>query len=136
MANKRHQILCETKVSAPIHYFYLIFLIDYNILYFLLEALNQVKSLYFTSDDVIGYEPFCGMLSIADGSINKIGQLFTASICHGGPGPGFLVPRVFRYIKRGITGVLPSLPKELLLASAISELYKEVMQICSFIEFG
>ena len=93
---------------------------------FLLEALNQVKSLYFTGDDVVGYEPFCGMLSIADGSINKIGQLLAASICHDGPGPGFLVPWVFRYITRGITAVLPSLPKELLPASAISELYNEV----------
>ena len=93
---------------------------------FLLEALNQVKSLYFTSDDVIGYEPFYGMLSIADGSINKIGQLFAASICHYESGPGFLAPWVFRYITRGITAVLPSLPKELLPASAISELYKEV----------
>ena len=77
-----------------------------------------MKSLYFTGDDIIGYEPFCGMLSIADGSINKIGQLFAASIYHGGPGPGFLT--------RGITAVLPSLPKELLPASAISELYNEV----------
>ena len=93
---------------------------------FLLEALNQVKSLYFTGDDVVGYKPFCGMLSIADDSINKIGQLFAASICHGGPGPGFLAPWVFRYITRGITAVLPSLPKELLPASAISELYNEV----------
>ena len=66
------------------------------------------------------------MLSTADGSINKIGQLFTASICHGGPGPGFLATWVFRYITRGITAVLPSLPKELLPPSAISELYNKV----------
>ena len=85
-----------------------------------------MKSLYFTGDDVIGSEPFCGMLSIADGSINKIGQLFVASICHGGPGPGFLVPWVFRYITSGITAVLQSLLKELLPASAISELYNKV----------
>ena len=47
------------------------------------------------------------MLNIADGSINKVGQLFAASICHGGPGPGFLAPWVFRYITRGITAVPP-----------------------------
>ena len=52
------------------------------------------------------------MLSIADGSINKIGQLFAASICHGGPGPGFLARWVFRYIARRITAVLPNSPKE------------------------
>ena len=85
-----------------------------------------MKSLYFTRDDVVGYEAFCGMLSIADDSINKIGQLFPASICHGGPGPGFLALWVFRYITRGITAVLPNLPKELLPASTISELYNEV----------
>ena len=51
-----------------------------------------MKSLYFTGDDGIGYEPFCGMLSIVDGSINKIGQLFAAIICHGGLGLGFLAP--------------------------------------------
>ena len=85
-----------------------------------------MKSLYFTGDDVIGHEPFYGMLSIADGSINKIGQLFAASICHGELGPGFLAPWVFRYITRGITAVLPRLQKELLPASVISELYKEV----------
>ena len=85
-----------------------------------------MKSLYFTGDDVIGFEPFCGMLSIADGSINKIGQLSAASICHGGPGPGFLAPWVFRYITRGIAAVLPSLPKELLPASAIDEWYSEL----------
>ena len=66
------------------------------------------------------------MLSIADGSINKIGQLFASSICHGGPGTGFLATWVFRYITRGITTVQPSLPKELLPASAISELYNKV----------
>ena len=71
-----------------------------------------MKSLYFTRDDVAGYEPFCGMLSIADGSINKIGQLFAASIFHGGPGPGFLARWVFRYITRGITAVLPNSAKE------------------------
>ena len=85
-----------------------------------------MKSLYFTGNDVIGYESFCGMLSIADRTINKIRQLFAASICHEGPGPGFLAPWVFRYITRGITAVLPSLPKELRPASAISELYNEV----------
>ena len=84
-----------------------------------------MKSLYFTGDDVIGCAPFCGMLTIADGSNNKIGQLFAASICYGRPGPGFLAPWVFRYITCGVTAVLPSLPKELLPASAISQLYNE-----------
>ena len=45
----------------------------------------------------------------------------------------FLALWVFWYMTRGIKAVLPSLPKELLTASAISELY---LQICSFIEFG
>ena len=69
------------------------------------------------------------MLSIADCSINKIGQLFPASICPGGPGPGFLALWVLRYITRGITAVLPNLPKELLPASTISELYNEVCKL-------
>ena len=55
-----------------------------------------MRSLYLTGDDVIGYEYFCGMLSITYGSINKIGSLFAASICHGGPGPGFF--RTFQNI--------------------------------------
>ena len=66
------------------------------------------------------------MLSIADGSINQVGQLFAASICHGGPGPGFLAPWLFQYITRGITAVLPSLPKKLLPGSFVSKLYNEI----------
>ena len=76
------------------------------------------------------------MLSTADGSIDKIGQLFAASICLGGPGPGFLAPWVFRYITRGITAVLPSLPKELLPASAISELCNEVCKSAVLLNLG
>ena len=87
--NKRHQLLYNTKISAPIHYFFLfIFSLQY-IKSFLLEALYQVKPHYFTGDEVIGYEPFCGKLSIGDGRINKIGQLFAASIHHAGTGTGF-----------------------------------------------
>ena len=84
-----------------------------------------MKSLHFTGDDVISYEPVCGRLSIAYGSINKIRQLFAASIYIWRTGTRHLVPWVFRYITCGITAVLPSLPKQLLPASAISELYNE-----------
>ena len=102
----------------------IIILQDYNILnvFFRSSQSSEVSLFYWWWR----YEPFWGMLSIARGSINKIGQLFATSICHDGPRPGFLASWKFWYLTHGITAVLLSWPKELLPVSAISELYNKV----------
>ena len=47
---------------------------------------------FFKGDDVHDFEPVCGTVSIADGGAYGIGHLIAASVCHGGPGPGFFAP--------------------------------------------
>ena len=88
-----------------------------------------MKEQYFIGDEDNGFEPCCGILSVADGSIRSIGQLIAASICNGGPGPGFIAPWVFDLITGGIQTVLTSLPSELVAGSVNCKLFKEVFFI-------
>ena len=85
-----------------------------------------MKNKFFTGDDTLGFEPYCGMVSVADGSVSAIGHLFASSICNGGPGPGFLAPWIYTFITGGIKETLLSLPKELATGSLHSSLYNEV----------
>ena len=71
-----------------------------------LDALSEIKPQYFTVNEVDGLEPKCGTVNVADGTANGIGHLFAATICHGGPGPGFIAPWVYKYITHGLQGVL------------------------------
>ncbi|XP_047143016.2 uncharacterized protein LOC124817223 [Hydra vulgaris] len=56
------------------------------------EALKSIKIRFFTGDDLVGYVPSCGILSVADGTVKTIGHLFAASMVNGGPAPFFLSP--------------------------------------------
>ena len=47
---------------------------------------------FFNGDDVHGFEPVRGTVSIAEGSAYGIGHLVAASVCQGGPGAGFFAP--------------------------------------------
>ena len=71
-----------------------------------LDALSEIKPQYFTVNEVDGLEPKCGTVNVADGTANGIGHLFAATICHGGPGPGFIAPWVYKYITHGLQDVL------------------------------
>ena len=50
----------------------------------------QIKSQYFAGEQSEGLEPKCGTASVADRTAKGIGHIITASVWHGGPGPGFL----------------------------------------------
>ena len=95
-------------------------------MYKLLEAIKEVKNRFFTGDEESGYEPFCGLVSVADGTIRAIGHLFAASICNGGPGPGFLAPWVYNYIIGGLQEAVSLHPDALCFGSKYSELYQKV----------
>ena len=43
---------------------------------------------------------------MADGTANGIDYLFAGTICHGGPGPGFIAPWVYKYITHRLQDVL------------------------------
>ena len=81
-------------------------------LLFCLEAFEYVKKTHFIENNEIGFEPFCGLLSVTDGSLMDIGYLFAASIVNGGPGPGFLAPWVYHYnyIIGGLDSISSFLP--------------------------
>ena len=54
-----------------------------------------MKMQYFQGDNNCGFEPMCGTAGIANGTTYSIGHLIAASICHGGPGPGFFAPWIY-----------------------------------------
>ena len=61
-----------------------------------LDALSEIKLQYFTGNEEDGLEPTCGTVNVGDGTANGIAHLFEATICHGGPGPGFMAPWVYK----------------------------------------
>ena len=79
-------------------------------LLFCLEAFEYVKKTHFIENNEIGFEPFCGLVSVTDGSLMAIGHLFAARIVNGGPGPGFLAPWVYHYIIDGLDSISSFLP--------------------------
>ena len=68
----------------------------------------------------------CGSAGIANGTAYSIGQLIVASICHGGPGPGFFVPWIYKHITGGLKELLKDLLKQLSHGLLYCEIYKEV----------
>ena len=57
---------------------------------------------FFKGDDVYGFEIVCETVSIADGSAYGIRHLIAATVCHGGPDPGFFAPWIYTYINHGL----------------------------------
>lgn len=70
-------------------------------MFYLLEALKEIKDTYFSGCDEDGYEPSCGLQNISDGTMLTIGHIFAASIANGGQGPSFLSPWLYKYIVGG-----------------------------------
>ena len=85
-----------------------------------------MKMRYFQGDDGCGFEPMCDTAVIANGTTYSVGHMIAASICHGGPGPGFFAPWIYKYITGGLKELLNNLPKELSLGSLYCEIYKGV----------
>ena len=61
---------------------------------------------------------------MADGTVNGIGHLFAATICHGGPGPGFAAG-----FTHGLQDVLKELPPVLSPGSLYCDTYRDVRGI-------
>lgn len=104
-------------------------LYDYHIfiiLYSHLDALKDIKDQFFYQDgDGCGFEPSCGLVSIADGTYFCIGQLLAASVCNGGPPPAFLAPWVYDYLIDGMAECVKFLPNAI--SSSWSDIYKKVI---------
>ena len=98
-----------------------------NFIFILAEAIKEIKSCYFVGTDDRGYEPCCGTISVADGTVMSIGHLFAASICNGGAAPCFLSQWLHIYIAYGLQKVLTCLPSTLPAGSCYSEIYGEVI---------
>ena len=89
-----------------------------------LDELSEIKLQCFTGNEVDGLEPKCGTVNVADGTANGIGHLFAATICHGGPGPGFIAPWVYKHITDGLQDVSKELPPVLSPGSLYCDPYK------------
>ena len=98
-------------------------------MHYYLDPLLEIKLQYFTGNEVDGLEPKCGTVNVADGTAYGIGHLFAATICHGGPGPGFIAPWVYKYITHGLQDVLKELPPVLSPGSLYCDTYREVRDI-------
>ena len=81
---------------------------------------------FFVGNDDDGYEPFEGILTVADGTINSIGNLFAASIINGVPTPAFLDSYVYEYVSNGIKSALKSAPK-MGDTSSLEKMYQRVI---------
>ena len=95
-------------------------------LLFCLEALEYVKKTRFIENSEIGFEPFCGLVSVTDGSLMAIGHLFAASIVNRGPGPCFLATWVYHYIIDGLDCIFSFLPSRVDDRTLYSAAYNEV----------
>ena len=98
---------------------------------FSLEALQEVKDLYFTGDEQSGYEPSIGIVNIADGKAFSVGHLYAASMCNGGPGPSILAPWMYDFFVCGMPLVMQKLPSHLP-DSKYSDLYEQVFSYFLF----
>ena len=75
-------------------------------MHYYLDSLLEIKLQYFTGNEVDGLEQKCGTVNVAGGTANGSGHLFAATICHGGPGPGFIAPWVYKCMTYGLQHVL------------------------------
>ena len=92
----------------------------------LIEAINTIKEQYFKGDECSGYEPFCGTLSVADGTVKFMGHLFAASIVNGGPAPSFLSPWIYEFIVGGMGKAIKLCPREINPNSPLKEIFEKV----------
>ena len=98
-------------------------------MHYYLDALSGIKLQYFSGNEADGLEPKCGTVNVADGTANGIGRLFASTICHGGPGPGFIAPWVYKYITHGLQDVLKKLPPAFSRGSLYCDTYRDVRGI-------
>ena len=87
----------------------------------------EVNSCYFVGTDYMGYEPICGTLSVANGTVMSIGHLFAASVFNGGAAPFFPSHWLYTYISSGLQSVPTCLHSTLPPGSCYCETYGEVI---------
>jgi len=86
--------------------------------------------MYFVGNEVDGFEPIGGTTNVANGVAFNFGHLFSASLCNGGPGPGFLSPWVYHYLTAGLKGLLEQLPGTLPISpDKYCKMYNELSEI-------
>ena len=95
-------------------------------LLFCLEALEYVKKTHFIENNEIGFEQFCGLVTVTDGSLMAVGHLFAAIIVNGGPELCFLAPWVYHYIIDGLDCISSFLPSRVDDRTLYSTAYNEV----------
>ena len=98
-------------------------------MHYYLDASSEIKLQHFTGNEVDGLELKCGTVNVADGIADGIGHLFATTICHGGPGPGFIAPWVYKYIPHGLQDVLKELLPVFSPVSLYCDTYREVRDI-------
>ena len=91
-----------------------------------LEVLEHVKKTHFIENNEIGFEPFCGLVSVTDGSLMAVGHLFAASIVNGGAGACFFAPWVYHYIIGGLDFILLSCHRVLTTELYITQLIMKI----------
>ena len=69
-------------------FFLLVFLI------FIIEAFNGVKHQFFSGNENTGSEPASVTVSVADTTAFRVGHLFAASVCNGGPALNIFSPSI------------------------------------------
>ena len=79
----------------------------------------------FGGEESESLDPKCGILSVADRTAKRIGHLIAVSMCHGGPGPGFLVPSIYRFTACGLQEVLKDLLQTLSTGSLYCDIFKK-----------
>ena len=88
-------------------------------------VLKEVRHKFF-EEWCDGCIPSIGFQSVADGTAKTIGHLLAASICNGGPGPGFLSPWVYWYLADGVGSALCHIPQKLPQEAQFSRLFEQV----------
>jgi len=96
---------------------------------FSLESIKSVKEKFFAGNAKEGYEPYFGIVSVADGTAKAVGHLFAASIVNGGPAPGFISPWIFEFMVNGITDAVKICPQQLDNTVQVKGLFEKVIYI-------
>ena len=71
------------------------------------EAISQAKDELFIQESCGGFAPSRGTMFVSQNLFALAGQLFSSSICQGGPAPSFLATWVYNYLVHGSDATLP-----------------------------
>ena len=73
----------------------------------ILDAIEKIKEQHFTAvKKEECREPPLGLVSVTDGTVRSISQLFEVGLCQGGPVLSFLAPWIYYYLVGGVKTIL------------------------------